>query len=125
VPSDAMSFAQALCNKPVRYRAIYVDNTQVGCVMVSDKRLSPTPPADPQVCLWRLMVDERYQGQGFGPAALPLVIDHVRHKGGFRSLQVSYVPGEGSPERMYLAAGFKHTGRLEEDEVVLELPLVS
>ena len=125
VASNAISLAQALFSKTAWYRAIYVDDTPVGFVMLSDDSLSPTPPADPQVWIWRLMVDERYQGQGFGPAALRLVIDHVRHKGGFRSLQVSYVPGEGSPERMYLAAGFKHTGRLEEDEVVLELPLVS
>jgi len=33
------------------------------------------------------------------------------------------VPGPGCPELFYLRAGFRHTGKLEDGEVVLELPL--
>lgn len=125
VAPNAVSLAQALFSKTAWYRAIYLDDLPVGFVMLHDDSLSPAPPADPQIWIWRLMVDERYQGQGIGSAALRLVIDHVRRKGGFKSLQLSYQPGEGGPERVYLAAGFRHTGRLEGDELVLELPLVS
>ncbi len=71
------------------------------------------------------MVDHRFQGRGIGAAALGQVVAHVRAKGVFASLTTSYVPGPGCPERFYLQAGFRHTGKVDEGEVVLELPLVS
>ncbi len=125
VAPNAYSLAQALFSKTAWYRAIYLDDTPVGFVMISDDSLLPEPPANPQIVIWRFMVDENYQGQGIGRTALQLVIDHVRSKGGFKLLEVSYVPGEGSPEGLYLRAGFRHTGRQDEDELVLELPLTS
>ena len=51
------------------------------------------------------------------------VIAHVRSKGIFQKLAISYVPGEGSPEPLYLSLGFKPTGAIEEGEVIMELPL--
>jgi len=69
------------------------------------------------------MVDAGYQGRGIGRAALQLVVDHVRGKGPFDALELSYVPGPGCPEPFYLSLGFRHTGRTDGDEVVLELPL--
>jgi len=57
------------------------------------------------------------------PSALQLVIDHARRKGTFEALELSYVPGRGCPEPFYLLLGFLHTGRVDDDEVVLEFPL--
>ena len=51
------------------------------------------------------------------------VIAHVRAKGGFKVLEVSYVPGQGCPEPFYRGSGFLPTGRMDGGEVVLELPL--
>ena len=51
------------------------------------------------------------------------VIEHVRAKGLFTTLELSHLPGPGCPEPFYLSLGFRHTGRLDDDEVVLELPL--
>jgi diamine N-acetyltransferase len=36
---------------------------------------------------------------------------------------VSYVPGPGCPEPFYLRAGFQHTGKVDDGEIVLALPL--
>jgi diamine N-acetyltransferase len=69
------------------------------------------------------MVDERHQGRGIGDAALRQVIDHVRAKGAFERLGTSFVAGDGCPEAFYLKAGFRHTGKMDEGEHVLELPL--
>ena len=71
------------------------------------------------------MVDGRFQGRGVGRAAMTEVIAHVRRKGLFRTLELSYVPGPASPEPFYLKLGFRHTGRMDEGEVVLELPLTA
>ena len=123
VAPNAVSLAQALFSPEAWYRAIYVDERPAGFVMVYDESLRKEPPASPQVGLWRFMIDAAFQRQGIGAEALRQVIAHVREKGVARSLEVSYVPGPGCPEPFYLRAGFRHTGRVEEGEVVLELPL--
>jgi diamine N-acetyltransferase len=51
------------------------------------------------------------------------VVAHVRRKRLFTRLELSYVPGTTSPEPFYLSLGFRHTGRMDDDEIVLELPL--
>jgi diamine N-acetyltransferase len=123
VAPNAISFAQALFAPEAWYRAIYLDDTPVGFVMLEDQTLSVPPPAEPQISLWRYMIDARYQRQGIGRVALGLVIAEVRRRKRFARLETSYVPGAGCPEPFYLGLGFRHTGRLDGREVVLELPL--
>ena len=123
VASNAVSLAQALFSEEAWYRAIYAGESPAGFVMLYDESLRATPPPTPEVVLWRLMIDARFQGQGIGRLALRNVIDHVRSKGLFSSLVTSYIPGPGCPERFYLGAGFKHTGKVDGGELVLELPL--
>ena len=123
VAPNAISFAQALFAPEAWYRAIYLDDTPVGFVMLEDQTLSVPPPADPRISLWRYMIDARYQRQGIGRVALGLVIDEVRRRKRFTSLETSYVPGPSCPEPFYLGLGFRHAGRLDGREVVLELPL--
>jgi diamine N-acetyltransferase len=125
VASNAVSLAQALFSAEAWYRAIYAGETPAGFVMLYDESLRGAPPPAPEVGLWRFMVDRRFQGRGIGAAALGQVVAHVRAKGVFSSLTTSYVPGPGCPEQFYLQAGFRHTGKLDEGEVVLELSLVS
>jgi len=91
--------------------------------MLEDESLRSPPTDAPQVGLWRLMIDARFQGRGIGKIALLRVIDHVRSKGVFKTLKLSYVPGPGCPEPFYLGLGFRHTGQIDGNEIVLELPL--
>lgn len=123
VAANSVSLAQALFAPEAWYRAIYAGEEPAGFVMLEDESLLSAPPTTPQVGVWRFMIDARFQGRGIGRAALQQVIDHVRAKGLFRSLELSYVPGPGCPEPFYLRLGFRHTGRVDGDEVVLELPL--
>ena len=94
-------------------------------VMLSDDSLLNPMPENPKVGVWRFMVDARHQRRGVGRAAMLLVIEHVRRKGLFKKLAISYVPEEGGPEQLYLSLGFRPTGEMDEDEVVMELPLVA
>lgn len=123
VATNAVSLAQALFATEAWYRAVYCADELVGFVMLEDESLRSPPPAEPQIGVWRFMIDERFQGRGIGRAALLLVMAHVRGKGLFKALQLSYVPGPGCPEPFYLSLGFQHTGRIDGSEVVLELPL--
>jgi diamine N-acetyltransferase len=123
VASNAISLAEALFHEEAWYRAIYADEFPAGFVMLYDESLRANPPARPQVGLWRFMIDVRFQGRGVGAAALRQVVSHVRGKGLYASLSTSYVPGPGCPEQFYLRAGFRHTGRVDDGETVLEMPL--
>jgi diamine N-acetyltransferase len=95
------------------YRAIYADDQPVGFVMLS-WNVTPDPP---QIIgpwfLWKLLIDERHQGCGYGREAVKLVSDIARGQGA-SELLTSYVAGERSPESFYRRIGFVRTG--EEDE---------
>ena len=117
VASNAFSIAQAHFSPIAWFRAIYADETPVGFMMLADN------PEAPEYFLWRLMIADGHQRKGFGERAIALLVDYVRTRPGATELQVSYHPGEGSPRDFYLKQGFEETGRIEEGEVVLRLPL--
>jgi diamine N-acetyltransferase len=123
VAPNSVSLAQALFSPEAWYRAIYCADELVGFVMLEDESQRSPPPEKPRAFLWRFMIDAEFQGRGIGRAALLQVIEHVRAKELFTTLETSYVPGSTSPEAFYISLGFRHTGRVEEDEVVLEMPL--
>ena len=123
VASNAVSLAQALFAPSVWYQAIYFTEEPAGFVMLEDESLLSPQPEAPRVSVWRLMIDAKFQRRGIGRAALLLVIEHARSKGLFDTLELSYVPGPGCPEPFYLSLGFAHTGRVEGNEVVLEIAL--
>jgi diamine N-acetyltransferase len=123
VAPNAVSLAQALFAPEAWYRAIYRSDELVGFVMLEDESLRVPSPQNPKVGVWRFMIDAKFQRQGIGKAALLRVIEHVRGKGLFKTLELSYVPGPGCPEAFYLGLGFRHTARVDGKEIVLELPL--
>jgi diamine N-acetyltransferase len=105
------------------YRAIYAHETPVGFVMLGDD----VPPGNPHIpwryYLWRMMIDGRYQGRGFGRAALDHVVAYVRTRPGAELLMTSVVTGDGSSMGFYLRYGFQPTGEMFDHEHVLQLRL--
>ncbi len=99
------------------YRAVRADDDIVGFVMVA---LSPTLTRSP--LLWRLFVDRMHQRRSIGGAVIDLVVGECRSWGG-ESLLVSWIPGKGSPEPMYLARGFVATGNIDDGEIEARLTL--
>jgi diamine N-acetyltransferase len=107
------------------YRAVYAGESPVGFVMISDN----IPPNRTEYLgpyfLWRLLVDTRWQGRGYGRRALDLTVAYVRTRPRAERLLTSFVPGDGSPVGFYLKYGFVPTGEVFDGEPVLELPLGS
>ena len=105
------------------YRVIYAGDQPVGFVMLS----FDMPPGNPEqpwrYFLWRLLIDARYQRQGYGRAAMALVTDVVRRSPGGTDLFTSVHPGEGSPAPFYRSLGFKATGEWFAGEEVYRLAL--
>lgn len=98
-------------------RAAVADGDVAGFVMVRE----PTD-AKRNGYLWRLLIDRMHQRRGIGTTVVEQVADHVRSMGA-SALTVSWVPGPGSPEPMYLRCGFVPTGEIHDGEVVARLDL--
>ena len=97
-------------------RAIYAGTEPVGFLMLDEDG----PDGH---YLWRLLIDGRYQGRGYGRAALDLLTAYVRTRPGGDVLVLSAVPGEGSPIPFYQRYGFQLTGEVKDGEHVLTLRL--
>jgi diamine N-acetyltransferase len=78
------------------YWAVYAEDTPVGFVMISDDVAPGNPEYIPHF-LWKLLIDERYQAQGFGTATLDLIVEYFRDRPGVEVLTTSAGQGYGSP----------------------------
>jgi RimJ/RimL family protein N-acetyltransferase len=99
------------------YRAVVADGDLVGFVM-----LARSQPGHPNPYLWRLLVDRLHQRRGIGSRVIDLVVAQCLAWGD-TALEVSWVPGRGSPEPMYLARGFVPTGAIHDGEIEARLDL--
>lgn len=106
------------------YRAVYVGDEPVGFVMVSWDCVPEPPDTIGPWFLWKLIIDERHQGRGYGRAVVRMVADLVRDAGA-EELLTSYVPeGDGSPGPFYARLGFVPTGEVDDDgEIICRLRL--
>lgn len=99
----------------------------VGFVMLSDGISLELLAADPTLVgpyyLWRLLIDEGRQGQGYGTAAIDAIVEYLRTRPGADILWVSCGLGDGSPKPFYERYGFVDTGELFGGESLLRLDL--
>ncbi len=102
------------------YWAVYSEDTPVGFVMIADEAEGPDYLSH---YLWKLLIDERHQRQGFGTATLDLIVEYFRGRPGVGVLTTSAGQGEGSPIAFYERYGFERTGESYGDEVLLALRL--
>ena len=103
------------------YRAIYAGDEPVGFLMLSWD-VMPAPGIIGPWFLWRLLIDDRYQRRGYGRETLRQVVELIRAEGA-TELLTSYVPGDGGPWPFYEKVGFRPTGEIEDDEIVIRLPI--
>lgn len=124
VASNAVSIAQAYFHREAWFRAIYAEAELIGFAMLRDHTLPGAETPRPEVSLWRFMIDQRFQKQGYGRRALELVVAHAASRPGVKTLGTSYVVGPHGPKDFYLAFGFRHTGEVKPNgEVCLSLDL--
>lgn len=117
VAANAFSLAQAYCIPEAWPRAIYAGETPVGFMMLHDD------PVAQEYYLWRFMIDARYQGRGYGRAAIQQLLDYVRTRPGATCLTVAVVPKAGGPGPFYERLGFRYTGEEKHGELRMERPL--
>lgn len=93
-------------------RAIYDDATMIGFIMygVNDDETS-------YIC--RYMIDKRYQGKGYGKAALAQILDLLKNTFKCKEVGLSEVPENYVAKKLYGSLGFEFTGEIDDGEEVM------
>jgi diamine N-acetyltransferase len=98
---------------------IYEDATPVGFFMYG---LNPQYPKM-QAFIVRLMVDEKYQGKGYGKFGIEKMLEIFRADERIKVVGISYRPDNETARRLYAHFGFIETGELLEGESLAMLRL--
>ena len=98
---------------------IYDADVPVGFVMYGLNFDHPTQ----QAFIQRLMVDERFQGKGYGRFAMQKIIEIFRADERIREVGISYEPANEGARKLYASVGFVETGEMVGEEVVAVLKL--
>jgi len=118
VSSNLMSLAQAwLYFDMAKPFAILDDDTVVGFLMLDWDEEERT------VGIWRMMIGKDYQRKGYGHSALIEALKMSRSSGKFDMVYLSYVSGNTAARELYYSLGFRENGVIEDDEIVMTLPL--
>jgi len=108
---------------------IYDDDIPVGFLMIGfdvDDYWEDYPQvAVGSYNIWRLMIDRRYQGRGYGKAAMKLALDFIRTYpcGKSERCWLSYEPDNHAAEKLYNSFGFVPNGEKDGAEVIAVLDL--
>ena len=75
--------------------------------------------------LWRLMIDQTYQGKGYGRQAVKLALEfvHTFPCGEAESCWVSYHPDNAIARKLYGSSGFRENGEMDGEELIAVLKL--
>lgn len=119
-PNDVSlrQFAETEAEAPgvARPFAIYADEELVGfCMFIFDPE---DEDEEDRYYLWRFMIDQRYQGKGYGQAAMDEIIRYFKDRGADR-LYLSTEPENARGLHVYHKAGFRETGVIDDEEAVL------
>lgn len=107
---------------------LYEKETLVGFIMIgygtTGDEDEPAIAAD-NYCIWRLMIDHKFQGQGFGKKALDAAISYIKTQpcGQADYCWLSYEPENTLAKHLYNHYGFHENGEICDDEIVAVLKL--
>jgi diamine N-acetyltransferase len=129
VASNLQSLADAyVWREAAEPYAVYADHEMVGFGLlfpfaggVADNSV-PEPGTERGYIIVRLMVDERFQGRGYGRAALDAIVNLVRARG-LREVRLSVAPENAQALEFYRRNAFVETGEIHGGEIVMERQL--
>jgi len=117
VAPNVYSIAESRVSPYWVIKAVYAEDVMVGFAMYT----LDAPAGELYLC--RFMIDQRFQGKGYGRAAL----DHLRsialETPGIRRMRLSTAPANADGIRFYERFGFVDTGAMEDGEEVFVLDL--
>lgn len=115
VATNAVSLAQLNFLENFHAKGIYNDEEMVGFALYG------IDEDDHEYWIYRMMIDEKHQGKGFGKEAVNLVIEDIKNMKEERhqTITLSYEPTNIHAKRVYEKMGFKEVeGLIIGDEQV-------
>ena len=118
VSDRAKLLARAYAYRAQRSRAFLIcaDDLPVGMGLYYDE------PELQSYDLSQMFIDARYQGRGYGRAAVRAILDELKADGRYDKVILCYIEGNETARKLYESFGFTETGR-DGDEILMELPL--
>lgn len=115
VTSNAISIAQAKVQPECVPLAIYNEETMVGFLMYC------LDSDDDEYWIYRLMIDQHYQGQGFATEALHQVIELIKDDKTRHQIFLGVPLESESAVHIYEQTGFKFNGQIFGQEHIMVL----
>jgi len=112
VASNIYSIAEVQFLENFEAYAVYDSDQMVGFTMFG------LDEDDYNYWIYRLMVDKRFQGKGYGKAALQQTIHYLRQKPDCENIMVGYHPENIVVANLYKRFGFKEKGIAPSGEMV-------
>jgi diamine N-acetyltransferase len=115
VASNAVSLAQLNFLENFHAKGIYHDEEMIGFTLYGIDEY------DHEYWIYRMMIDQKHQGKGYGIEAIKLVIEDIRamKENHHQTITLSYVPTNEHAKRVYEKAGFQEIdGLIIGDEQV-------
>ena len=97
---------------------IYSDGKAVGFTMFAFEPDYADP--DDRYWLWRFMIDEEFQGQGYGKESLKHILSYFRENGA-SNIRLSTKESNVNAIHLYQSFGFAPNGDMNDGEIVFEL----
>lgn len=85
-------------------KAIYAKDDLVGFIMYD------LDPEEQQVFIWRFLIDQRYQGKGYGRQTIEVVLKMAKEQAQMTKVVADYVDGNEPMKKILLDLGFEETG---------------
>ncbi|MCK5297349.1 MAG: GNAT family N-acetyltransferase [Candidatus Heimdallarchaeota archaeon] len=120
VASNLYTIAQMQFKEEKIAKGVYVDEKAVGLIAYDLEDYD----------IWRLMIDARFQGNGYGRKAMEIVLDILRKDSRLETARTSIVVENVAMRNLIVSFGFKENGKVlryrddgEPDEIEFELDL--
>ena len=110
-------FSGELASLKIVPLAIYADDAIVGFTMYN------TTPQRDRFFIMRMMIDYRYQGNGYGIAAVRLLLNLFRVHPQAKEAATTYVRGNEAAQHVYSTCGFQDLGLQNNHEFLMWQPL--
>ena len=112
-PYKLLARAWAYRKQRSRAYVIYVDETPVGMALYYD--LAQAKAYD----FSQLFIDCNYQGKGYGENAARQILARMKEDGKYNKVTLCYIEGNEAARCLYEKLGFRETGEVDEDEIVM------
>ncbi|SDC23732.1 diamine N-acetyltransferase [Paenibacillus sp. CF095] len=110
VASNADSLMHATKEITSKPYGIFAEDQMVGFILFDNEIYN-----DGYYWILRFMMDEKYQGKGYGKLAIQEVIRMLQDRSDCQQIRVSHVPHNSTANALYKRCGFQETGELEDN----------